>query len=43
MKKKEKEVYYKVRRQRLMDTGVSNALVMIAKHNSNNCKELIAG
>lgn len=40
---KEKEVYYKVRRQRLIDSGCAQALVMIAKHNSANCKELIAG
>lgn len=43
MHEKEKEVYYRARRQRLMETGVSNALVMIAKHNSPNCRELIAG
>ncbi|RMZ96061.1 hypothetical protein BpHYR1_001189 [Brachionus plicatilis] len=39
---KDKEIYYKKRRQVLMDLGVGNALSQMAKHNSDSCRELIA-
>ncbi len=39
----DKEKYIKSRRQALMDSGVANAMSMLAKHNSNNCRELLAG
>jgi hypothetical protein len=39
---KDKIEFVKARRQKLMDSGVSQALVAISKHNSNNCKELIS-
>ena len=39
---KEKEPFYKERRRKLMETGVAQALSQMAKHNSGNCKELIA-
>ena len=39
---KDKEEAYKIRRQKLMDSGVAQTLSVIAKHNSENCKELVA-
>lgn len=39
---KDKEPFYKARRQKLMDSGVANALVLMAKHKSDSCRELIA-
>lgn len=39
---KDKEAFYKARRQKLMDSGVASALVVMAKHNSDSCRELIA-
>lgn len=38
----DKEPAFKARRQKLMDSGVSEALVFMSKHNSESCKELIA-
>jgi hypothetical protein len=39
---KETESYFKKRRQKVMDSGVANALVFIAKHKSDSCRELIS-
>jgi hypothetical protein len=39
---KDTESFFRIRRQKLMDSGVANALSLMAKHNSENCKELIA-
>lgn len=40
--KYDQEEYVKARRQKLMDSGVATALTLMAKHNSDSCKELIA-
>lgn len=39
---KDKEQYFKKRRQTLMELGIANSLTLMAKHNSENCRELIA-
>lgn len=39
---KDKEPYYMARRQKLMDSGIAPALALMAKHRSDNCRELIA-
>ncbi|CAF0749986.1 unnamed protein product [Brachionus calyciflorus] len=39
---KDKEKFFKKRRDKLMELGVANALTLMAKHNSENCKEQIA-
>lgn len=37
------ERYIKERRQLLMDAGCANAMAIMAKHKSDNCRELLAG
>lgn len=37
------ENYYKKRRTLLMEAGCANAMSIMAKHNSDNCRELLAG
>lgn len=39
---KDKEPYFKNRRQILMDIGIANALTLMTTHDSESCKELIA-
>lgn len=39
---KDKEAFYKARRQKLMNAGMATALTLMAKHNSDSCRELIA-
>jgi len=40
---KDKDKYIKLRRKLLMESGVANAMSLMAKHNSDNCRELLAG
>ena len=37
------EPFIKKRRQLLLDSGAANAMSSMAKHNSDNCRELLAG
>jgi len=39
----DQEKFYKARRQLLMEAGCANAMSIMAKHNSSNCRELLAG
>ena len=41
--KLDKEKHIKERRALLMDAGVCNALSIMSKHKSDNCRELLAG
>ena len=40
---KDKDKHIKLRRKLLMESGVANAMSLMAKHNSDNCRELLAG